>query len=253
MPLRPRRWAARRLPIGRSRARHPQRASARACTSRPNLYPEPTSDPVPHPASGGESHARPQYAKHSLAALALDALMAGCGRDSTAPECPVRSGGTSSDLGAMEASFDSPAMSGFAPPPTHRRGAGRDARGRGGGEGCADQGPGQRWQAGARHYAAAVAKRLRPAERRDVPSRSGAAILDEHLRRHLHLQRRHRPVRGVRADRRPDYGVRFLVYAVNGITGVPVEPLVEVGYADIVDHRDRQLGDGTDRAGFRAA
>jgi hypothetical protein len=28
--------------------------------------------------------------------------------------------------------------------------------------------------------------------------------------------------------------VRFKVYAINGITGAPVEPLVEVGYADII-------------------
>lgn len=33
----------------------------------------------------------------------------------------------------------------------------------------------------------------------------------------------------------PANGVRFIVYAVNGITGEPVEPLQEVGYADILD------------------
>lgn len=33
----------------------------------------------------------------------------------------------------------------------------------------------------------------------------------------------------------PANGVRFIVYAVNAITGVPVEPLQEVGYADVLD------------------
>ena len=35
-------------------------------------------------------------------------------------------------------------------------------------------------------------------------------------------------------DGAPANGVRFIVYAVNGITGAIIEPLVEVGYADIV-------------------
>jgi hypothetical protein len=31
----------------------------------------------------------------------------------------------------------------------------------------------------------------------------------------------------------PSGGVRFLLYAVNPVTGLPIEPLVEIGYADI--------------------
>ena len=31
----------------------------------------------------------------------------------------------------------------------------------------------------------------------------------------------------------PDDGVRFLVYAVNPINGMPIEPLIEAGYADL--------------------
>ena len=56
----------------------------------------------------------PQFAKRTLAALALTALAAGCGGDSTGPGAPFDPEGTSADLGAMQASFDSPAMEGFA-------------------------------------------------------------------------------------------------------------------------------------------
>ena len=56
----------------------------------------------------------PHFAKRSLAILALTALAAGCGKDSNAPDAPFDPAGTSSDIGAMQASFESPAMSSFA-------------------------------------------------------------------------------------------------------------------------------------------
>src|SRR4026208_1737986 len=33
----------------------------------------------------------------------------------------------------------------------------------------------------------------------------------------------------------PATGVRFILYAVNGLTGLPTEPLTEVGYVDLAD------------------
>ena len=54
----------------------------------------------------------PHYARRSLAVLALTVL-AGCGGDSNAPDAPFDPAGTSSDINAIESSFDSPAVSGF--------------------------------------------------------------------------------------------------------------------------------------------
>lgn len=37
-------------------------------------------------------------------------------------------------------------------------------------------------------------------------------------------------------DGAPSTGVRFLLYAVDPVTHIPVEPVVEVGYVDVLDH-----------------
>ena len=55
----------------------------------------------------------PQYAKRSLAALALAAL-AGCSGDSTAPDAPFDPDGTSADVGAVQAAFDSPVTASYS-------------------------------------------------------------------------------------------------------------------------------------------
>jgi hypothetical protein len=178
----------------------------------------------------------PHYAKRSLAALTLTlaVLTAGCGGgDSTAPNAPFDPEGTSSDIGAMEASFDSPAMLGYAsaadaisavlagsPAAAAVKAAPTRALVAGGKQGAAG-------------YAATVAKTyMRPAG--GVSAFSTAAILDEHLGVTFIYNADTDQYEASDLTGAPVDGVRFIVYAVNGITGMPIEPLVEVGYADVV-------------------
>jgi hypothetical protein len=176
----------------------------------------------------------PHYAKHTLAVLALAALMTGCGGDSTAPDAPFDPAGTSSDLGAMESSFDSPAMSGFS--------SAADAIGSVLGESSPAAAAVRavptkalvtRGRPGARHYAATVAQAYVRPSGGMRPVATNAAILEEHLGVTFTYNTETDTYEASELTGAPDDGVRFIVYAVNAITGVPVEPLVEVGYADI--------------------
>jgi hypothetical protein len=175
----------------------------------------------------------PHYAKHSLAVLTLAALMAGCGGDSTAPDAPFDPAGTSSDLGAMEASFDSPAMAGFS----SAAGAIGAVLGESPAAAAVRAAPGKalvtRGRTGARHYAATVASAYVRPTGGMRPVAGSAAILEEHLGVTFTYNTETDAYEASELTGAPDDGVRFIVYAVNGITGVPVEPLVEVGYADI--------------------
>jgi hypothetical protein len=175
----------------------------------------------------------PHYARQLLAALALTAL-AGCGKDSTAPDAPFDPAGTSSDIGALEASFDSPATAGFA--------AAADAIGDVLGETPAAAAvkamPTKALIAGGKpgagHYAATLAKVYARPSSGITPSLSTAAILDEHLG--VTFTRDPETLEYGPSDRTgaPQDGVRFIVYAVDPISGAVIAPLVEVGYADIV-------------------
>jgi hypothetical protein len=62
---------------------------------------------------------------------------------------------------------------------------------------------------------------------------TSAAILDEHLGVTFTYNAETDAYEASELAGAPEDGVRFIVYAVNAITGLPVEPLVEVGYADI--------------------
>jgi hypothetical protein len=178
----------------------------------------------------------PHYARQLLAALALTAL-AGCGKgDSTAPDVPFDPAGTSSDLDALEASFDSPATAGFAA----AAGAIGDVLGGSAAAAAVKAMPTKALIAGGKpgagHYAATVAKVYARPSGEITPSLSttAAAILDEHLgvtftRDPETLEYGPSDLTGA-----PEDGVRFIVYAVNPISGAVIEPLDEVGYADIV-------------------
>lgn len=176
----------------------------------------------------------PHYAKHSLAVLALAALMAGCGGgDPTAPNAPFDPAGTSADLGAMEASFDSPAMAGFSSATI----AIGSVLGESSAAAAVRAAPTRtlvtQGRPGARHYAATVAKAyVRPSSGMR-PVASSAAIAEEHLGVTFVYNAETDTYEASARSGAPGAGVRFIVYAVNAITGVPVEPLVEVGYADI--------------------
>ncbi len=173
------------------------------------------------------------YAKHSLAVLTLAALMVGCGGDSTAPNAPFDPAGTSSDLNAMEASFDSPAMSGFS----SAAGAIGSVLGESPAAAAVRAAPSKalvtRDRSGARRYAATVASAYVRPTGGMRPVAGSAAILEEHLGVTFVYNTETDAYEASELTGAPDDGVRFIVYAVNGITGVPVEPLVEVGYADI--------------------
>jgi hypothetical protein len=175
----------------------------------------------------------PHYAMRPLAAAALIGLMTGCGGgDSNAPDAPFDPAGTNSDIGAIEASFESEAMYGFesAMPAisdildeTAAAMAVRAAPRKGMATG----------KSGVREYAGGLAGLSgRPAVgMRPVSPR--AAILEEHLG--VTFTRNPETLAYEPSDRTgaPSNGVRFIVYAVNPINGQPVTPLNEVGYADV--------------------
>jgi hypothetical protein len=134
----------------------------------------------------------------------------------------------------MEASFDSPAMLGYAsaadaisavlsesPAAAAVRAAPTKILVAGG-------------RRGAGAYAATVAKAYVRPTGGIRPSLSTAAILDEHLGVTFVYNADTDQYQASDLAGAPVDGVRFMVYAVNGITGMPVEPLVEVGYADVV-------------------
>lgn len=176
----------------------------------------------------------PHYAMRPFAALALVGLMAGCGGgDSTAPDAPFDPSGTSSDLGALEASFESEAMAGFASAapaisttlgesPAAMAVMAAPTRMIAGGK------------AGARQYAGALARLYTQPTSGMRPVSPRAAILEEHLG--VTFTRDPETLEYGPSDRTgaPSNGVRFIVYAVNPISGQPVTPLAEVGYADVV-------------------
>ena len=169
-------------------------------------------------------------ASRSAAAAALIALAAGCGNDSTAPDAPFDPSGTSADVAAIEQSFNAPAMEAYAAASLQIsatvggaaavavKAAPSAAIARGG-------------KAGALRYAASLARQY--AATGPQPSFSTAQIPAEYLGTTF--------VYDVETDNyvasdltgAPSGGVRFMLYAVNSITDMPIEPLVEVGYADI--------------------
>lgn len=176
----------------------------------------------------------PHYAKHSLAALALTALVAGCGGDSTAPDAPFDPAGTSSDIDAMQASFDSPAMAGYVA----ASGAISGTLGASAAAAAVRAVPTKALIAGGKpaagHYAATVAKAYVRPSGGIRPSLSTAAIPAEYLGVTFTYNADTDQYEPSDLTGAPENGVRFMVYAVNPISGVPIEPLVEVGYADIV-------------------
>src|SRR5262245_708559 len=91
------------------------RTSAGACTDRASRPATEASDPFPAPDVRRRHPMRvPHYAMRSLAVVALIGLMTGCGgNDSTAPDAPFDPAGTSSDIDAIGASYESNAMYGF--------------------------------------------------------------------------------------------------------------------------------------------
>ena len=187
----------------------------------------------------------PQYAMRPLVALALTALMAGCGGgDSNAPDAPFDPAGTTSDLGALEASFESDAMAAFqsaAPSigsvlgetPAAMAVRAAPSKTLAGGK------------PGVREYAGVLARAYGAPATGMRPYGAGAAILEEHYGVTFTRNAETLEYEASARTGAPSNGVRFIVYAVNPISGQPVTPLQEVGYADI------EVTEGTNSASVR--
>ncbi|HEY7480094.1 MAG TPA: hypothetical protein VH680_06255 [Gemmatimonadales bacterium] len=176
----------------------------------------------------------PHSAKASIAALALTALVIGCGGDSTAPDAPFDPAGTSSDIAAIDASFESPATAGFA------AASGSISTVLGGSPAAlaVKAMPTKSLIAGGKkgvsHYATTVAKAYRQPSGNGAAYVTAASIPAEYLGVTFTYNVDTDQYEASEVTGAPENGVRFLVYAVNPISGLIIEPLVEVGYADIV-------------------
>jgi hypothetical protein len=175
----------------------------------------------------------PHYAMRSLAVVALIGLMTGCGgNDSTAPDAPFDPAGTTSDIDAISASYESDAMNGFqSAMPAISTTLGETAAAV-----ALRAAPSKimaNGKTGAREYAGALARLYTVPTSGMRPVGSRAAILEEHLGKTF--VRNPETLEYEVSDRTgaPSNGVRFIVYAVNPISGQPVTPLQEVGYADV--------------------
>ena len=173
------------------------------------------------------------YAMRSLAVVALIGLMTGCGgNDSTAPDAPFDPAGTSSDIDAIEASYESDAMYGFqSATPAISTTLGESSAAV-----ALRAAPSKimaTGKSGAREYASTLARLYTVPTAGMRPVGSRAAILEEHLGKTF--VRNAETLEYEVSDRTgaPSNGVRFIVYTVNPISGQPVTPLQEVGYADV--------------------
>jgi len=169
------------------------------------------------------------YASRSVATAALIALAAGCSGDSTAPDAPFSASGTSDDVAAIEESFTAPALDAYAS-------AGSQISLLVGGSIAAavkaapSAAVTRTGKAGALRYAASLAKGYTGGGLR--PSFSAAGIPAEYVGVTF--------VYDVETDTyvasdltgAPGTGVRFVLYAVNPVTNLPIEPLVDIGHAD---------------------
>jgi hypothetical protein len=171
------------------------------------------------------------YASRSVATVALLALAAGCGHDSTAPDAPFDPSGTSADVSAIDESFNAPALDAYASASTQMGGV------VGGSIGAAIRATPtaalvRNGKAGALRYAASLAKSYATKSGGLRPSLSTAAIPAEYAGVTFVYNVDTDPWVASELTGAPSNGVRFLLYAVNPVTGLPIEPLVELGYAD---------------------
>jgi hypothetical protein len=163
-------------------------------------------------------------------------LAVGCGKDSNAPDAPFDPAGTSSDMSAVGASFDSPALLSF-------NAASDEISLTAGGSAAlallarpsASLATGGK--ASAVRYAAALAQGYGGGAHRPSLAVAQASIPAELLGTTFVWDVNVQHYAASDLTGAPADGVRFLLYAVNPVTGIPVEPLVEIGYADVVTNQ----------------
>ena len=176
----------------------------------------------------------PQYASRSLVAVALAALLAGCGKDSTAPNAPFSASGTSEDMAALGQSFDSEALASYGGISTEI------AAVVGGSAAMAVRAypslsllAGDK--AGAVRYGRALSRAYTGGGLRPSFSVAAARIPQQYLGvTFVWDVATHHYVASDQPGA-PANGVRFVLYAVNPVTGLPIEnPLTPIdGYVDL--------------------
>ncbi|HET6836976.1 MAG TPA: hypothetical protein VFH24_02975 [Gemmatimonadales bacterium] len=185
-----------------------------------------------------------QFAKRSVVTVALVSMsLAGCGGEST-PDAPFNPTGTTADLQAMNSTFASPTFASFstfsimfdaalggAPIISASTGA-LDIRGK----------TPQGIRAAAVRTAQRLAATLRPTTGAGMstsssthPGQALAAVPPEVAGKTFIYD----PVTGSYAASTrtgaPSNGVRFILYAVDPVSYMPVEPLTETGHVDLTD------------------
>jgi hypothetical protein len=176
-----------------------------------------------------------QFTKRSVTLLAAVCVaLSGCG--DSGPEAPFNPTGTSEDIQALNATFDSPTFTSFttlsplfdatlggAPLVSTSASAFNLRRNTSSGE----------LRAAAERTARRVAARASPATSEGALGVTSAAIPAEFAGKTFEYNGGSYVV----TDRTgaPSNGVRFLLYAINPVTFQPVQPLQEVGYVELTD------------------
>jgi hypothetical protein len=185
-----------------------------------------------------------QFAKLSVVTVALVSMsLVGCGGEST-PDAPFNPTGTTADLQAMNSTFASPAFASFSTfsvmfdaalggaPIISTSKAALDIRGR--------------TPAGIRAAAVGSAQRLaatlRPGTGAGISSSSAthdgqalAAVPAEVAGKTFLYDPTTGSYSASTRTGAPSNGVRFILYAVDPVSYMPVEPLTETGYVDVID------------------
>jgi len=169
-----------------------------------------------------------QYARLSLSAAVVAVALSACGKDSSGPS-EFNPQGTTSDMAAAHDAFASEPSASFV-----SVGAQISAALSGGAVAMTAPPVSPRPTAATLAYARQLV-RLLPGHQAGIQASMGA-IPSEILGTTYAWDAATDTYVASDADGAPSTGVRFLLYAVDPVTNRPVEPVVEVGYVDVLDH-----------------
>lgn len=183
-----------------------------------------------------------QFAKRSVMTVALVSMsLAGCGGEST-PDAPFNPTGTTADLQAMNSTFASSTFNSFSTfslmfdaalggaPIIATSTAALDIRGK----------TPQGIRAAAVRTAQRLATTLRPSTGMSAsvsahPGQALAAVPPEVAGKTFEYDVATGSYAATTRTGAPANGVRFIIYAVDPVSYMPVEPLTETGYVDLTD------------------
>src|SRR5688572_12768839 len=171
----------------------------------------------------------PHFARPFAATAVAASLVLGACSDSSGPDAPFDPQGTSADAAAVEESFNAPAIESF------NATAGYIASAMGGSLSAAvaaapSAGVAQR--SGAIQFGQKVAQ-LYGTPTSSGPSFATGQIPSEYAGKAFECDVDTDQYAATDRVGAPSNGVRFMLYTVNPVTGQPVEPLDEVGYAQL--------------------